>query len=523
MLSVVTARRTSSAFLRKPRTPTLPTRSIAFSTHPRPLQPESPLKNSNIYTSIQSSRPINPRNALNLSLQTRSITNLQRLRIELKQGSKGIWRKHPIGLSFAIFSLVIVVGIFGHFVWLEVTQTAPRVAKFPPKVGKELRKAIYYTDVDLQPRLAHKHYQEALKLAVEHGMYMFSDEVVGIRLAAADMMEKAGATEQAIAIFEKTKDGILKWVEKGRAEAAQERERLAEQEKVIEELKAQKAAQKPKSPTAAVPKFEIDNPEVLERYERMQELAKWEEEQRDKVYKKAVGIAVKLAELYEARDVQDVKKAEASREAAVEMSLKELAYRQSRGLSINGVGSASIEEARDADIPYVTRTEAAIALSRLAGFYNETGKSDLAPPLLLRGLELLREDEGGEPTCRQVDFLSDIAGCMGNRASEPFRTKDPEASRREVYANAEQWGMKALYMNETIPESKRDKLCHLSCVITKYNLAEMAESQGKFKEARKWYKDALDTVTNSAFADEELDERDFKKILQHAIDRLDKK
>ncbi|KAL4792468.1 hypothetical protein BDV19DRAFT_253420 [Aspergillus venezuelensis] len=521
MLSAVAARRASCA-LRGPRTPTLPIRSIAFSAHPRPLQPQSPLRNSKIYTQLQSQSPIIPRHALNLSLQTRSISNLQRLRIELKQGSKGIWRKHPFVLPFAIFCLVVVVSLFSHAVYLEVTRTQPQIAKYPAPVGKELRKAIYFTEVNFQPKKALQHYQEALKLAPENGMHPFSNEVVGIKIKAAEMLEQAGATHQAIRTLEVLRDNLVTWVTKGRAEAARQEERLAEQEKVIQELKAKKAATKPKSVTAAVPELTIDNPEVIERYERMKELAKWEDNQRYENLKRAVGISIQLGELCEHRDVQDTKKAEAAREKAVDLSLKELAYRQSKGLSIKGIGSASDDEARDSDIPYVTSTEAAIALNTLGRHYRDHNNSDLAVAVLLRSLELVRLDEGGEPTCRQVDVMSEITTTMSLRADEEFRTEDPENSRNEYLNHAVQWGQKAIYMDESIPADKKDSLCHASCVMVLFNLGEMAFMQGKKKEAEKWFNKAREAADVRLTGDEP-GVKELRVALLEAFDNMDKK
>ncbi|KAL4955712.1 hypothetical protein BDW69DRAFT_160080 [Aspergillus filifer] len=522
MLSAVAARRASSAVLRSPRTPTLPTRSIAFSAHPRPLQPQLPLRNSKIYTQLESQRFTIPRHVLNLSLQTRSISNLQRLRIELKQGSKGIWRKHPFVLPFAIFCLVVVISLFSHAVYLEVTKTQPRIAKFPAPVGKELRKAIYFTEVNFQPKKALQHYQEALKLAPENGMHPFSNEVVGIKLKAAEMLEQAGAMHQSIRTLELLQENIVKWVTKGRAEAAKQKERLEEQEKVIQELKAKKAATKPKSVTAAVPELKIDNPEVIESYERLKEVARWEEEQRYENIKRAVGISIKLGELYEHRDVQDVKKAEAARESAVELSLKELAYREAQNLPISGVGSASSDEARDSAIPYVTRTEAAIALNTLGRHYRENEYLEGAVAVLLRSLYLIREDEGSDPTCRQVDVMSEVAATMGIRAEMGFQTEDPERSRTEYLNNASQWSQKVLHLDESIPEEEKDVLCHSSCVMAMFNLGEMAMMLGDEKAAQKWFKRARDAVDTRLQGDEPH-LKEAREALLQAFDQMEKK
>ncbi|KAL4933752.1 TPR domain protein [Aspergillus undulatus] len=495
MLSAAAARRTSSAFLRTHRTPRLPSRFIAFSTHLRPLQHQPIFRNFSLYTQTQSTRPVIPRHVSNVFQQTRSLSRLQRLRLDIKQACKGIWRKNPIFLPFTLFLLSIASLGLAYAIWLEVTHYVPKLHDFPPEVARELRQALFYTEIDLQPREAVKHFNLALKAAQEAGMHKFSDEVLGIRLTAVDMMEKAGVMGSAIASLEKTKRDILEWVEEGRKEAAKKKEEHEKHAKTLQELKAKKEEAQRKSPTAVQPKLEIDNPDVVETYEKMQENAKWEETQRDKGIKKAVGISIKLADLYDSDHIQDSKKAEAAREAAVDISMKELAYREASGLPVSGGNMRDGEEA-DSKFPYLTRSEVAMTLLDLAQAYSMSDKEDLAISLWFRSAELLQEDEGGKPSCQQVSIITNIATVTGKHSLRlrMYGNEEAQALAAKVMDNGSNMAKLALEVTNKIPETERDELCHSSCVVAKHILGEFFEAQGKIEEAKKWYKGALTTA-----------------------------
>lgn len=85
--------------------------------------------------------------------------------------------------------------------------------KFPEPVAKQLRKALYYTNISLQPRDAVKYYREALRVADEIGMDPFSDEIIGVKIQLASFMEKIQQYQKAIDILEIVKGDNLKWLE----------------------------------------------------------------------------------------------------------------------------------------------------------------------------------------------------------------------------------------------------------------------------------------------------------------------
>lgn len=58
-----------------------------------------------------------------------------------------------------------------------------------------------------------KHYREALRVADEIGMDPFSDEIIGVKIQLASLMEQVQLYKKAIDILEIVKSDNLKWIE----------------------------------------------------------------------------------------------------------------------------------------------------------------------------------------------------------------------------------------------------------------------------------------------------------------------
>lgn len=85
--------------------------------------------------------------------------------------------------------------------------------KFPEPVAKQMRKALFYTNQQLEPKNALKYYKEALRVADEIGMDPFSDEIIGVKIQVAELMEKIGQYGKAIEVLEIVKQDNGKWME----------------------------------------------------------------------------------------------------------------------------------------------------------------------------------------------------------------------------------------------------------------------------------------------------------------------
>lgn len=341
---------------------------------------------------------------------------------------------------------------------------------------------MYYTEIDLNPAKALKGYKDALRIAVEMGMHPFSDEVLGIKLQVAMMLEKAGLVKPAIDVLERTKSETLKWIEEGRAaEGSPAAGGKAQQVKV-------------KSDDVDV---QIKEGAAQEAERDLKEMQAFEARQRDKALKKVVGIQMKLAELYSSDYMQENKKAEEAQVAAVELCLKEMHRRQKLGLPVGG-GTGEDSDA------WLNLTEIATALADLASTYTTKERHELAMPLYLRALDMIRVAEGDSPSCKQVTLLNDVASAMAGQVQLPAspRTQQQQAIPREqTIEAARKWAQKSLDVAARIKPPVRDEECDITCVAATYNLGELAELQKKPDVAKQCYVEAKSLAQGLGYED----------------------
>ena len=84
---------------------------------------------------------------------------------------------------------------------------------FPEKVANKLRRALYYTNQDPDPKQALRYYKEALALCEEEGLDPFSDEVIGVKIQIAAFLEGIWNHATAAKILEQLLADCKKWVE----------------------------------------------------------------------------------------------------------------------------------------------------------------------------------------------------------------------------------------------------------------------------------------------------------------------
>ncbi|OOQ87222.1 TPR domain protein [Penicillium brasilianum] len=406
---------------------------------------------------------------------TRHLTVAQKIRMKYREASKGVFRKNPVLLPLAIFSVVGGIAVFAYVSYVEVTRVQPQYHKFPPQVADQLRTAVYYTEIDLNPPKALKAYKEALRTAVEMGMHPFSDEVLGIKLQVAMMLEKSGLVKPAVEVLERTKTEALKWIEEGRkAESG-----LADKSK---------AGRVPVKANVSPENGQTNEDSAEDAEKQLKEMQEFEAKQRDRTLKKVVGIEMKLAELYSSEYIQDEKKAEDAQVAAVELCLKEMHRRQSLGLPVGG-GAAGEGDSE----AWLNMTEIATALVELADTYTTKDRSELAMPLYLRALEMIRAAEGDSPSCKQVVLLNSVASAMFGQAQIPAKPRSQEkqtVSREQTIDAARQWAQKAIDVAARIQPPVRNEECDMTCVAATYNLGEIAELQNKPDVAQQRYAEA---------------------------------
>ena len=111
--------------------------------------------------------------------------------------------------------MVILLGSFA-VIWANHVYQDYIIAsfhKYPEPVAVKLRRALYYTNSDLQPKEALKYYRQALQIAEEIGMDPFSDEIMGVKIQIAAMMENIQLYSKAIQVLEILRRDSLTWLE----------------------------------------------------------------------------------------------------------------------------------------------------------------------------------------------------------------------------------------------------------------------------------------------------------------------
>ncbi|KAH6674411.1 hypothetical protein B0J14DRAFT_626852 [Halenospora varia] len=124
-----------------------------------------------------------------------------------------LWRAHPFSVTTALICITIGGSALLYTNYYYHNYIIGAFHKFPEPVAKQMRKALYYTNISLEPKNAVKYYREALRVADEIGMDPFSDEIIGVKIQLAALMEKCQQYQKAIDILEIVKADNLKWME----------------------------------------------------------------------------------------------------------------------------------------------------------------------------------------------------------------------------------------------------------------------------------------------------------------------
>ena len=419
--------------------------------------------------SIPRRRFVRPR----IESQIRSYTLYQKFkdRWGWDEAKKDIWRKHPILVPSLIGFIIVTIGTGVYIVYDHFTNVEPRFAKYPKPVSDSLRRAIYYTEIDLQPMKALSWYKHSLSVADNLEMHPFSDEVLGIRFQIAAMLEKAGLIKTAIDVLEKARADCEEWVTTGRR-----RKLIRDRERAVGKQDDMQGA-------AGSEETNGDN-------NMAQDTELNEDKLRDEVMKKVQGTWLKLAELYSRDHVRDMEKTENALIQAVDVGRTELQRRIDLKLPVS----------REEGSRFVNRTHVATAYNELADFYAKGGKNNLASSLYMQALALIKQEEPDSATCAQVSLLNNISSQMAEQAQARELPKQapgtPPLSHDQLLQAASEWAKKALDVAAQIKPPNRDAECDQSCLTATYNLGEIAEMQENYTEARMFYQSAKKLATD---------------------------
>ncbi|SLM36272.1 Tetratricopeptide-like helical domain [Lasallia pustulata] len=127
--------------------------------------------------------------------------------------AKKVFKENPFLVSLASFFILCGMGGLFYVNYVYNTYIIGAFKMYPEPVAIKLRRALFYTNQDLQPNQAVKYYRQALEVADQLGMDPFSNEILGVKFQLASLMEKIKQYEKAIDILEIVQSDCLKWIE----------------------------------------------------------------------------------------------------------------------------------------------------------------------------------------------------------------------------------------------------------------------------------------------------------------------
>ena len=154
-------------------------------------------------------------------IRSRNLTTYESTRL--------LFKKHPFSMSVAAFRYVIqgtlqtrllhahsiIFGAGGilYANYIYKRYMIDQFHTFPEPVAAKLRRALYYSNIDVAPHDAIRYYREALAVADEQGMNPFCAEVIGIKTQLASFLEKIQQYHKAIEVLELVRADCIRWVE----------------------------------------------------------------------------------------------------------------------------------------------------------------------------------------------------------------------------------------------------------------------------------------------------------------------
>ncbi|SPN97291.1 uncharacterized protein DNG_00805 [Cephalotrichum gorgonifer] len=395
-----------------------------------------------------------------------------------KDGFRRLLRQSPGEFILALIALAGVTGValytvYLYFFYFYDTQ----FTRFPPDVAKSLRRALYYTNIKPDPKLAHKYYMRSLEQCNQNQLDPFSDDVLGIRIQVAAWLEKIGNFDGAITVLNGIAKDCLRWVEtmeKGIAEGTV-----------------------PLSGKIPVPK-----PDPAEQRAGEAPGAQGEEilpenlwRKRTRLLTKAVGTNVKLGELNASEYVMEPEESQARLTWAVETALKELKRRHDEGV-------------KEDEGPWMSAAEIGGALEALARSYESRSQFQLALPLYFHALRLC------ESPCHRAVLMNNLAASFAQHPPHlpvttlPGETPDPSQTsplrivgREQHLESALNWASNAHAHAADVKGDDRTPECDEACAVSLCNLGDISLMLGKKLEARRHFENCIAMSKEMGFTD----------------------
>ncbi|KAH8893123.1 TPR domain-containing protein [Thozetella sp. PMI_491] len=379
-------------------------------------------------------------------------------------------RSNPEELIIALIILAAVVGFGVYVVRIYFTYFyAEQFTKYPEPIAKSLRRALYYSNYNADNKLALKYYRIALEQCEELGLDPFSDDVLGIKIQLAAWLEKIGSYDNATQVLERVLGDCKSWIEL--------------MEKSVKEGKIPRALMPPPPPLLLTadpnqPTEPEEEPETL-----------WGK--RTRILAKAVGISVKLGELYADEHIMEQEVAHERLTWAVETALGELQRR-------------ATESPKEGEGPWMDSDQMGGALESLAHSYERKSQFHLALPLFFQALRLshdpchsavimnnLSVTFAQHPLHVPVEALLNTSTGQPSPASRSPNVPGPAATRASYLDAARRWATNA-HQHASEPQGEqRTPECDEACAVSLCNLGDIASLSGDVAEARRMFEKAV--------------------------------
>lgn len=318
--------------------------------------------------------------------------------------------------------------------------------KYPEPVAKKLRKALYYTNTDPNPQEAVKFYRQALQVADDEGMDPFSDEVMGVKIQVAGLMEQIQQWPKAVEVLERVRNDNLEWLRRfgGKAEAKMARTRILS---------------------------------------------------------KTVGINVKLGELYGHPSIYDRDMAEERLVWAVETVLKEKQRRQNAGVKDEDEGPWMGDSETGAALEalahsYEEKNQHYLATPLFLQALSLRPTKDCHTVILMNNLASSLAQQS--PRAARAVQAHSQSSTIPNTQDSP---SGPVATKEQMVENARLWAQKALEIAESLHAPERNEECDVGCVVAMHNLGEFAEMRQDIGEAKRKYGEAVALARKVGFTE----------------------
>lgn len=372
-------------------------------------------------------------------------------------------------------------------------------SRYPEPVANTLRRAIYFTNYKPDPQLALKYYTRAMEQCTEVGLDPFSDEVLGIRIQISAWLQKINNFKPATDMLESLLADVRKWIDVMEQAARDGKVGSSGQYIAVKtdgkaNAKLDVKADAPLGIEASSQAKQITQPGSVEDTADGSDSPESLWRKRQRLLAKAVGISVKLGELYADEHVLDPDKSQQHLVWAVETSLSEFHRMKVEG-SKPGEGS------------WLTPEETGHTMESLGRDYERKSEFQLAIPLFFQALRLC------ESPCHRVVIMNNISASFAQHPiySPTSMTKSLEmtkeavdtsmpTTRKESLEAALNWAKNAYTHSKDVKGDERTAECDEACAVALCNWGDVAAMLGKTDVARSKYNQCIEMSNKLSFA-----------------------